>query len=160
MAYSTEIAETLTDTLRKFVTLSRHLLVGHVANLEFWLAEVRHATGVIDGYHQRFNAMKTAQERGAPSVRDVVSGSEASRMHVAAKAARALMNDEDSGAVSVDAKAKSVPDGQLKVARVELIDAAYAFLVRCHKAQLIDEPSLRKALESIGTNLDPSDVKR
>jgi hypothetical protein len=49
MAYSSDITKTLTLQIRKFVTLNRHQLAGQVANLDFWLAKVRHCLDVIDG---------------------------------------------------------------------------------------------------------------
>jgi len=61
VAYSSDIAKTLTQQLTRFVTLNRHQLAGHVANLDFWMAEVRHCFEVIDGYGQRFNRMKKAE---------------------------------------------------------------------------------------------------
>lgn len=54
MAYSSDITKTLTVQVTKFVTLNRHQLAGHVANLGFWVAEVRHCLDVIDGYNRRF----------------------------------------------------------------------------------------------------------
>jgi hypothetical protein len=61
MAYSSDITKTLTIQITKFVTLNRHQFAGHVANLDFWVAEVRHCLDVIDGYDRRFEQMKTAQ---------------------------------------------------------------------------------------------------
>ncbi len=49
MAYSSDITKILTDQITKFVTLNRHQLAGHVANLDFWTGEVRHCLNVIDG---------------------------------------------------------------------------------------------------------------
>jgi hypothetical protein len=46
-----------------FVTFNRHQLAGQVANLDFWLAQVRHALAAIDGYGVRFVRMEAAQER-------------------------------------------------------------------------------------------------
>jgi hypothetical protein len=74
MAYSSDITKTLTVQITKFVTLNPHQLAGHVANLDFWMAEVRHCLDVIDGYDRRFDEMKTAQmkhisERGTVQIR-------------------------------------------------------------------------------------------
>lgn len=43
MSFSTEMAGLVAGQLARFVTLNRHQLAGQVANLEFWLAQVRHA---------------------------------------------------------------------------------------------------------------------
>ena len=61
MASSSHITKTLTVQITKVVTLNRHQLAGHVANLDFWVAEVRHCLDVIDGYDRRFEQMKAAQ---------------------------------------------------------------------------------------------------
>jgi hypothetical protein len=63
MAYSSDITKTLTAQITKFVTLNRHQLAGHVANLDFWVAEDRHCLDVIDGYDRRFEQMKTGQTK-------------------------------------------------------------------------------------------------
>jgi hypothetical protein len=62
MAYSSDVTRTLTVQITKFVTLNRHQLAGHVASLDFWIAEVRHCLGVIDGYDRRFEQMKTGPD--------------------------------------------------------------------------------------------------
>ena len=61
MPYSTEIATVLARQLAKFATLNRHQIVGHLANLDFWLDEIRHCLAVLDGYGPRFERMKAAQ---------------------------------------------------------------------------------------------------
>jgi hypothetical protein len=38
-------------------------MAGQVENLDFWLAEVRHALGVLDGYGVRFVRLHAGQER-------------------------------------------------------------------------------------------------
>jgi hypothetical protein len=49
---------------------------------------------------------------------------------------------------------------QLQEARRELIDAAYEFLRRCYKCDLLNEDAFKKALSSIGTTVDPADLAR
>jgi hypothetical protein len=67
MSYSSQIADLLAAQLTKFVTLHRHQLAGQAANLDFWLVEIRHSLAMIDGYRERFERMKAAQE--APRLR-------------------------------------------------------------------------------------------
>src|SRR3954468_2908921 len=62
MSFSTDLAGLVADQLSRFVTLNRHQLAGQVANLDFWLAQVRHALAVIDGYGVRFRRVQPAQE--------------------------------------------------------------------------------------------------
>src|SRR5262245_8635016 len=63
MSFSTDMAELVASQLSRFVTLNRHQLSGQVANLAFWLAQVRHSLAVIDGYGVRFLRMEAAQEQ-------------------------------------------------------------------------------------------------
>ncbi len=49
--------------MARFVTLNTHQLAGHVANLDFWVSEARHALEVIDGYEPRFRRMKAGQDQ-------------------------------------------------------------------------------------------------
>src|SRR5438046_30269 len=61
MSFSENLTKVVTDQVARFVTLNRHQLAGHVANLEFWLDQVRHALAVIDGYQERFRQLKAGQ---------------------------------------------------------------------------------------------------
>jgi hypothetical protein len=63
MSFSTDMAALVANQLARFVTLNRHQLAGQAANLDFWLAQVRHALAVIDGYGVRFVRMYGAQEQ-------------------------------------------------------------------------------------------------
>src|SRR3954471_14676429 len=60
---STDMAKLVAEQLSRFVTLNPHQLAGQVANLDFWLAEVRHALAAIEGYGMRFVRMEAAQEQ-------------------------------------------------------------------------------------------------
>ena len=61
MSYTEEIVRPLIETLSKTAGLPTFQLAGHVPNLDFWIAEVRHALAVIDGYPKRFEDMVAAQ---------------------------------------------------------------------------------------------------
>ncbi|UPQ79349.1 hypothetical protein M0M57_00580 [Flavobacterium azooxidireducens] len=43
--------------------------------------------------------------------------------------------------------------------RKELVNAAYYFLVRCFKLELLNENLLRGFCDQIGTSIDPNDLK-
>ncbi len=61
MSYTEDITRPLIETLSKTAGLPTFQLAGHVPNLSFWMAEVRHALDVIDGYPKRFEDMVAAQ---------------------------------------------------------------------------------------------------
>lgn len=133
MAYSSDIADLLADQIAKFVTLNRHQLVGHAANLDFWAGEVRHCLDVIDGYERRFEQMKTAQ----------------------------MQYVSEHGTIQYDLRDTSipgekpppprrVPGGELRKSRQRLCEATRRFLVRCFDDELISEATLRRVCGRLG----------
>ncbi len=130
MQYSCDIAKLLTAQLEKFVTLNRHQLAGHVPNLDFWLAEVRHCLEVIDGYGPRFERLSGAQNR-----------------HTA-------------GHLRPAVRPKRVSDTELREARRLLCEATYHFLVRCLHEGMIDEATLRQACDRLGIGVEASDLRK
>lgn len=140
MAYSTDIADLLTRQLSKFVTLNRHQLAGHVANLDFWLEEVAHAVAVLDGYDARFECMKNAQQR-----------------HVARHKTVELDRwDYEHG--KPPSPPKHVPDAALGRAKRALCSTAHRFLTRCLDERFIDRERADLAHERLG--IDPADFRR
>jgi hypothetical protein len=142
VAYSTDITNLLTDQLAKITTLNRHQLVGHVANLEFWVAEVRHCLDVIDGYATRFNRLKSAQVR-----------------HTAEHNTTWFALDDPCCINGAAEPPRRVPAGELKNARRTLCDATYRFLVRCFNEGLLDEAALRQACGGLGIGIETSDLR-
>ena len=141
MSFSTDMAKLATDQLTRFVTLNRHQLAGQVANLDFWLGEVRHCLEVLDGYKKRFDRLKTAQTQYAESHRTT---------------------EWPLGDTEFREKAsppQRVPDAELREARRTLCEAAYRFLVRCFNEGFIDEPALRRDCDSLGIGIEASDLK-
>jgi hypothetical protein len=135
------MAELITDQVSRFVTLNRHQLAGHVANLAFWMAEVRHCLQVLDGYGKRFRLMKAAQEK-----------------HVAEHHTIEFDLDDPCCTQGKAGPPRKVPGSELKEARVALSEATRRFLVRCLRERLIDEPALRKACDESGIGFDPADL--
>src|SRR5947209_2785245 len=110
------MAELVANQLSRFVTLNRHQLAGQVANLDFWLAQVRHALAGIDGYGVRFVRMQDAQKHyvashGAPEF-----------VHPGA---------EDNIWPRRPPPPRRVPDRALRQARRTLVEVAGRFLERC-----------------------------
>src|SRR5262245_184688 len=120
MAYSSDLADLLTAQLVKLVTLNPHQLAGQVANLDFWIAEVRHCFEVIEGYGVRFERLKGAQE-GHVSLHGTVE------FHHSPAGVQATK----------PAPPRRVPDRELRKTRRALADVAYRFLIRCRTEGLI-----------------------
>ena len=62
MSYIENICAPIVATLERTTTLPTHHFAGHAANIDFWMAEIQHCLSVIDGYPQRFERMKKAQQ--------------------------------------------------------------------------------------------------
>jgi hypothetical protein len=140
MAYSQNVALRLADQLNRFVTLNRHQLAGQVANLEFWLAEVRHAIGVIDGYEARFRRLRAAQQT-----------------YVDEHQTEEFWKDEPTLRVRADPP-RRVPHAGLQEARRSLTEATYRFLIRCHRDRLISEDQLRAVCRGLDIGVEVTDL--
>jgi hypothetical protein len=123
VSFSTDIAGLVSDQLSRFVTLNRHQLAGQVANLDFWLAQVRHALAALDGYGVRFVRMSAAQEQYLAT---------------------------DGGTTECKpSPPRRVPDRELRKARRALTEAAFRFLDRCRREGLISESQFTEASQSL-----------
>jgi hypothetical protein len=142
VSYSSDIAKLLAGQLAKFVTLNRHQLAGHAANLDFWLAEIRHCLEVIDGYSPRFERLREAQQR-----------------YVSAHNTTEFNLDDPCCTQRPAARPKRLPDAELREARLSLCNAAYRFLVRCCNEGFIAESELREACSGLGIGIEASDLK-
>ncbi len=119
MSYTEDIAQSLIDTLSRTAGLPVFQLAGHVPNLAFWMSEVRHAIGVIDGYPERFANMATAQAAYDASCPD-----DAQRREFHEHSYQRL------GVVVSPAKAENL--------KHQITAAAERLIKRCLKEELID----------------------
>jgi hypothetical protein len=142
VSFSSDMANLVTEQLSRFVTLNRHQLAGQVANLDFWLAQVRHCQQVIDGYPKRFDRLKAAQGRYAANHHTTEF-----EFHDPCCTGRPV------------APPRRVPDGELRDARRSLCDAAYRFLVRCFHEGFIEESVLRSACDDLGIGIAAADLR-
>jgi hypothetical protein len=143
MAYSSDIAKTLTDQITKFVTLNGHQLAGHVANLDFWVAEVRHCLDVIEGYNRRFEQMKMAQTK-----------------HISGHGTIEYDLDDPCCTRTTASPPRRVASPELSEARRHLCDATYRFFIRCFSEGLINEDVLRRTCRSLDIGVEASDLRR
>jgi hypothetical protein len=135
MAYSTDIADLLAAQLQKFVTLNRHQLAGQVANLDFWLAEVRHCLDVIDRYPERFARLSSAQEQHVTRHGTVEFD---------------LTDREFQYRAS---PAQRVPAQAMQKSRRGLVQVTRQLLQRCVKEGFLTDDAARRALEGLGIDV-------
>lgn len=132
VSFSTDMAELVTNQLSRFVTLNPHQLAGQVANLDFWLAQVRNALAVIDGYGVRFVRMEGSQGQYVATHATTMS-------HI--------------GPAGVTERKppppRRIPDRELRKTRQSLVEAATRFLERCGHDGLISQPELSAALAEL-----------
>lgn len=140
MAYSIDICDLLSVQLDRLAKLHPHQLVGHVANLDFWLGEVRHCQNVIDNYRLRFERLRDSQ---ANYVREHDT----------------TTYSYETG-TQIPMRAQRVPDDALKTSRSELREAFYRFLIRSYQEKLIDERMLRETADAIDLGIDLVDLRR
>jgi hypothetical protein len=133
MAFSTDLAELVATQLTRFVTLNPHQLAGQVANLDFWLAQVRNALDTIDGYGVRFIQMDAAQEQYVTIYNTTVS----------------VVTPTDPEERR-PAPPRRIPDRELQMARRALVAATRQFLERCHVEALISNVQFAEALQNLG----------
>jgi hypothetical protein len=143
MAYSSDITNTLTVQIETFVTLNRHQLAGHVANLDFWVAEVRHCLDVIDGYNRRFEQMKTAQTK-----------------RIAEDGTMEFRLDDPCCTRTGASPPRRVPSAELEKSRRHLCDATYRFLVRCFNDGLINESVFLGTCRRFDIGVEASDLRQ
>ena len=109
-------------------------------NLDFWSDEVVHCLKVIDEYHTRFNRLAAGQG--------------------------AYVKDHETINFALDDpcirgpadRPKRIPDTQRLQARRDLCDAFYRFVVRCHRAGVLELPALRSQCERLDISIDPNDL--
>jgi hypothetical protein len=142
MAYSIDISKTLAEQFAKFATLNRHQLAGHVANLDFWIDELRHCLKVIDEYKSRFERMKSAQNQ------------------YAADHKTQEFDLRDPCCIRGSASPpKRVDHKEIKEARQTLCDALYRFILRCYNESLIVEKTFTQTLHIFEIGIEPTDLK-
>jgi hypothetical protein len=141
MPYSTDVADLLAVQLTKFVTLNRHQLAGQVANLDFWMGEVAHALSVVDGYHQRFEQLKSAQQG-----------------YVSAHRTIEFSLDDPCCTVQQAAPPRRISGQDMQNSRRAVCDATYRFLVRCFREGLISDPRLRETLAGFDIAIEERDL--
>jgi len=142
MSYSSDVAVLLAKQLTRFATLNRHQLVGHLANLDFWLSEVAHSLQVLDGYNVRFEQLKNAQAKYTAEHKTIE-----------------FALDDPCCIRGPVAGPKRAPAGDLKDGRRQLCDSLCRFLSRCFKEKLIDESALRETCDRFDIGIDYDEVK-
>lgn len=122
MSFSTDFAELVANQLSRFATLNPHQLAGQKANLDFWLAQVRHSLAVIDGYGVRFVRMDAAQKQYVAANDTTVS---------------------EVGPAGITLRRPPsphrIPDRELQKSRRALVQATRRFLERCQNDGLISD---------------------
>jgi hypothetical protein len=142
MAYITNLATVLTLELKKLGGYRRYQLAGHVANLDFWLGEVRHVLSVLDGYEARLERHTEAHTQYILE-HQVIE-----------------FDPSDPSTVNLGPPPKRTSEAQLRQVRDALCAALYRFLLRCCNKGFIDVAALRKECASFGIGVVETDLKK
>jgi hypothetical protein len=151
MAYTIEIADTVTKTVGKFASLNPHQLAGHIANLEFWQAEIQHALDVIDGYGRRQTDRIQAQTRHIGRHDTRTFSAQEKRDH------REFPDDPAEDLRTASPDRYTITKDELKAKRREVTDAFYHFVRRCHSERLLTKDAAKQALDRCGIGMEPGD---
>lgn len=147
MIYTFEKSDLITKQLRKFTTAYTHHVVGQYANIDFWINEVVGSLKAIDEYKNRFDKLYTAQKEWTEDHGTVI--------HEFCP----ICN----GKCEFSNGKPRLPVLQYKREkndfRKELVDATYFFLLRCFRIGLLTREELRQKCDTIGTSIDPNDLK-
>jgi hypothetical protein len=146
--YSIDQSNAVAVQLEKFTTSFAHHLVGHVANLEFWLDEVVHSIGVLDDYGKRFVRMRDAQIEWVRAHGTRIDGY------------CQICRGKCEFGPFTPSPPRRVASQEIEAARRRLKDAAYQFLLRCFRAGHLDQAALSSCCARVGTSLEPIDLDR
>lgn len=145
--YTIEKATLITEQLKRFTTGYTHHVVGQFANIDFWMNEVLEAISAIDEHIQRFDNMYNAQKEWTIEHGTVV--------HEYCPICRGRCEFSDGKPTLPRLKHK-----RAKVeTRKELVNTTYYFLARCYRIGLLSNEELKSLCDSIGTSIDPNDLK-
>jgi hypothetical protein len=153
MTYTIIIADAVSKSISKFSTLNTYQLGGHVANLDFWVAQVKNAIEVLDGYSRRHKQMQLAQKEyiAQHDTRNFTASE--SLLH------REFPYEPLYDLASADTDRPSIDSETIKLKRRELVDNFYSFLKRCHKERVLDSAKARKALSDCNIGVEPGDFQ-
>jgi hypothetical protein len=151
MAYSLDISDALSKTIGKFATLNNYQLAGHVANLDFWIRQIKNVLDAIDGYSKRQRRLEQAQKQyiAAHDTKRFFKGQ--------LELNREFPDDEPLSEARPDSW--RIDSETLKTTRLAVVDAFYRFLVRCHNAKLISDADAKRALSECGIGVEPGDFR-
>ena len=148
MSYTIERATLIANQLKKFTTSYAHHLAGQFANLDFWLSETQEALKAIDGYFHRYQNLRKAQMQWVKN-----HGTKVYDYCSICGGKCELADGTPSPPVKIDKE-------ELETTRRQVKDAVYHFLLRCFRANLLNEKSLSEACERVGTSVEPEDLRR
>ncbi|MCU0443386.1 MAG: hypothetical protein MUE85_00615 [Microscillaceae bacterium] len=148
MIYTIEKANLISEQLRKFTGRYTHYVVGHYANIDFWMNEVIEALRAIDGHKHRFNLMYNAQKEWVEEHGTVVFD------YCSICNGKCEFSDGKPILPKLNFKKELIDS------RKDLVGTVYFFLVRCYKIGLLTIEELENRCNSIGTSIDPNDLRK
>ncbi|MEX0642038.1 MAG: hypothetical protein WD468_05025 [Pirellulales bacterium] len=153
MAYTIDIADVVANNVGKFASLNAYQLAGHIANLEFWQAQVKHALAVIDGYDRRQSVRIRSQQQHIGKHDTRIFNAEEMRN------SREFPDDPSESLSSAAPDRYTIGKEELKAKRREVADAFYYFVRRCNSEGLLSKTIAKQALEYCGIGMEPGDFR-
>lgn len=148
MVYTIEKANLISEQLKKFTTGYTHHVVGHYSNIDFWINEAIEALNTLDNHKKRFDKMYNAQKVWIEEHDTVV--------HDYCPVCNGKCEFDNGRPTLPKLKYKT----ELAETRKDLVDSIYFFLIRCFRIGLLNYDELNKRCNSVGTDIDPNDLKK
>jgi hypothetical protein len=147
MIYTIEKANLIIEQLTKFKSMPTYKLSGHIANFEFWEAEVKSALKAIEEHYKRFKTMSNAQlnyiENHGEPIHEFCT----------------VCNGVCEFSTGKPSLPKRIVNSELKEVKTELLNTYYFLLVRSFNSKIIDIKQLEKHCNEVEISFDETDLK-
>jgi hypothetical protein len=147
MIYTIEKANLIIEQLTKFKSMPTYKLSGHIANFEFWEAEVKSALKAIEEHYKRFKTMSNAQlnyiENHGEPIHEFCT----------------VCNGVCEFSTGKPSLPKRIVNSDLKEVKTELLNTYYFLLVRSFNSKIIDIKQLEKHCNEVEISFDQTDLK-
>jgi hypothetical protein len=146
MIYTIEKANLIIEQLTKFKSMPTYKLSGHIANFEFWEAEVKSALKAIEEHYKRFKTMSNAQlnyiENHGEPIHEFCT----------------VCNGVCEFSTGKPSLPKRIVNSDLKEVKTELLNTYYFLLVRSFNSKIIDIKQLEKHCNEVEISFDQTDL--
>jgi len=148
MSYSIKRATLIADQLERLATQNAHQLAGQFGNLDFWISEAVGAIRVINEYPERFRSLRDGQVAWVKAHKTKVAGY------------CPICSGPCEFGPQTPQPPLRIPAEDLAEARVAVQRAGRAYLLRLHRAHLVEKDAVRRACDQLDIGVEEEDFVR